>query len=303
MYGKRISYRIFILAVVILFLVTGVLSAGCGRRALIRQALADKENQEIEESKGEDDPENGQQSEAGQETAEDQDAVSQEDDNEQAVPQEDDNGEPAEQQEEESGDQEPVEEEAEEDNSPAEDQEDDPGEEEPQQEEITAEAPSVVDEGGFVTEERALNWSKIYVGDDGDKNVQCKGFASFDISGFSGMTIAKAKLSTVCSEVKGTPFKTYGPILIKAVYYGPRAIDTDIFAIDGVELANFEKKDFTIAGGILKNDLQNALDHSLDRYQVCFYFEMPETADGDGIYDILVYELEDIKLSITYLSQ
>jgi hypothetical protein len=62
-------------------------------------------------------------------------------------------------------------------------------------------------------------------------------------------------------------------------------------------------KDFTIAGSMLKNDLQNALDHAIDRYQLCLYFEMPETADGDGKADILVYELEDITLSITYLSE
>jgi len=305
MSGKKISYRIFILAAVILFLAASVLPAGCGRRALIRQALADKESQEEEESGEEDADGNRQQSGGGQDTAEDQDTESGEDDNSgQAVQQEADADEPEGEQEDESGEPElGAEEEPEEDDEPADDQEEEPAEEAPPQEEITAEAPAVIDEGGFVTEERALNWSKIYVGDDGDKNVQCKGFASFNISSFSGLTIAKAKLSAVCSEVKGTPFRTYGPLVIKAVYYGPRSADTDIFNIEGVELANFEKKDFTIAGSILKNDLQNALDNAIDRYQVCLYFEMPETADGDGKADILVYELEDITLSITYLSE
>jgi hypothetical protein len=306
MSGKNFAYRMLILTVVLLFFMTAVLSAGCGRRALIRKALADKESLEMEGSGEEDDSANGQQSGGGQDAAEDpgdQDAVSRDDDSapEQEV---DDAGEQAGEQEDENSEPEPGgEEDPEEDNEPADDQEEEPAEEAPLLEEITAEAPAAISEGGFMTEERALNWSKIYVGDDGDKNVQCKGFASFDISGFSGQTITKAKLSAVCSEVKGTPFRTYGPLVIKAVYYGPRSVDTDIFNIEGVELANFEKKDFTIAGAILKNDLQNALDHAIDRYQVCLYFEMPETADGDGIYDILVYQLEDITLLITYLSE
>jgi len=305
MSGKNFAYRMFIFTVVLLFFMTAVLSSGCGRRALIRQALADKESQEAEESGEEDADGNGQQSGGVQNTAEDQDTESGEDDDSgQAVQQEADADEPEGEQEDESGEPEPgAEEEPEEDDEPADDQEEEPAEEALPQEEITAEAPAVINEGGFVTEERALNWSKIYVGDDGDKNVQCNGFASFNISSFSGLTVTKAKLSAVCSEVKGTPFRAYGPLLIKAVYYGPRGVDTDIFAIDGVELANFEKKDFTIAGSILKNDLQNALDNAIDRYQVCLYFEMPETADGDGKADILVYELEDITLSITYLSE
>ena len=152
-------------------------------------------------------------------------------------------------------------------------------------------------EGGTLSE-NAFTSSGIGVGDYPD-NKEVRGFASFDISELSGVNIVKANITATALEKYGEPFKNYGPMIVKAVYWGPYKINPSYFDIDGIELANFSAKNFTIKNAILKDDLQNATNNGLQRYQICLYFEMNQT-NGDNIQDCIAYAWDGITLTVTY---
>jgi hypothetical protein len=139
----------------------------------------------------------------------------------------------------------------------------------------------------------------IYPGDNGAENLEVRGFISYDISQLSGATIESAKISGQSASVSGTPIVTYGPMFIKAVYWGARAVSNGDFNLDGIEITNNSKNNFSKSPAVLKDDLQNAVNNGVNRYQLCFYFEMPQT-DGDGEGDSIQYYLEDISLTVTY---
>jgi len=88
-------------------------------------------------------------------------------------------------------------------------------------------------------------------------------------------------------------------MIVKAVYWGLHKISPSNFNIDGIELANFSVKNFTISNKILKDDLQNAVNNGLERYQICLYFEM-ESTDGNDIQDLIHHDMDKVILTITY---
>jgi cytoskeletal protein RodZ len=141
--------------------------------------------------------------------------------------------------------------------------------------------------------------SVLMPGDSGNLNYEVRSFISFDISQLADATIESAKISGKSSAVKGTPIAKYGPMIIKAVYWGARAVSLDDFSLDGIEITNNSKNNFSKTLEVLKDDLQKVVDSGINRYQLCFYFEMPQ-ADGDGEADDIYYPLEDIDLSVTY---
>jgi len=109
----------------------------------------------------------------------------------------------------------------------------------------------------------------------------------------------EASIKAINGRKDGEPFEKYGPMIIKAVYWGPHKISPSNFNIDGVELANFTVKNFTIANKILKDDLQNAVNNGLARYQICLYFEM-ESTDGNSIQDLIHHDIDKVILTVTY---
>ncbi len=48
--------------------------------------------------------------------------------------------------------------------------------------------------------------------------LEVRGFISFDISGLVGATVVESKISANGDSLFGTPFVTYGPLLVKAAY-------------------------------------------------------------------------------------
>jgi AAA15 family ATPase/GTPase len=134
---------------------------------------------------------------------------------------------------------------------------------------------------------------------DYSNNKEARGFASFDISGISGANIIEASIKATALEKYGEPFNNYGPIIIKGVYWGPTKINPSYFNIDGIELANYSAKNFTINNSILIDDLQKAINNGSPRYQICLYFEMNQT-NGDNIQDCVAYAWDGIKLHVTY---
>ena len=157
---------------------------------------------------------------------------------------------------------------------------------------VAAECASIV--GGEV-----YNFTGIYSGDYGESNKEARGFISYDISQLSGATIESAKISGKADVLAGTPIKTYGPMIIKAVYWGARAVTPADFNLDGIEITNISNTNFEKSPAVLKDDLQNVVNNGSSRYQLCFYFEMSQT-DGDGEQDFIQYSLANITLTVTY---
>jgi hypothetical protein len=152
-------------------------------------------------------------------------------------------------------------------------------------------------EGGTIDRD-SFTSGGIGVGDYSN-NEEVRGFASFDISGISGVNIIEASIKATALEKYGEPFNNYGPVIIKGVYWGPTKINPSNFNIDGIELANYSAKNFTINNSILIDDLQSAINNSSQRYQICLYFEMNQT-NGDNIQDCLAYAWDGITMHVTY---
>jgi hypothetical protein len=165
--------------------------------------------------------------------------------------------------------------------------------------ENTADMPYVQPECANVYGGNANADQVLLPGDTGVSNLEVRGFISFDISQLSGATIESAKISGKSYDVLGTPIATYGPMIIKAVYWGARAVSPEDFNLDGIEITNNSKNNFDKSPAVLKDDLQNVVNNGINRYQLCFYFEMPQP-DGDGEMDNIQYSLEDIDLTVTY---
>ncbi len=279
------KFLLVLILAVILLLGVSMLFSGCGRRARIVQAIKERGSENAEEESIDEDADAEEVSGNGDidEDAdmEDKDTDTQEDidDNEDVDMQEDINGD--EDAEEVIVDEEEIE------------QPDDAGQ-------FTDEVPFAGSESGNIIGGIAYTDPVLYPGDNGNDNLEVRGFISFDISGLTGATVIESHISATADSIFGKPFDTYGPLIIKAVYWGPRAISPDDYDLDGVELRNITKKNFGIQNRNLKEDLQRAIDSGSGRYQLIFYFEMNGT-DGDDQADNITYYLEDIIFNITYI--
>jgi len=274
---RKVYFCILISFILITFLLT-FSTAGCGRRALLREKL--KSNAEVETSQSAS-AQSGNESEnakedtgPGQEQtiieeATSQESVSNESSAEESV---------SNQEEETTAGQETTEETLPEEESV--DQE--------VEELVSTTISAVASESGYMFGEEANNSYRCFVGDSGSDNIECRGYISFDISELSGSTISEASIVATSEAKYGSPYEKYGPMIIKAIYWGANPINPSVRDLDGVELANFfQQKDFTIDNEILKADLQNAVNSGSERYQITLYFEMNGT-DGDGIGDAII---------------
>ncbi|MBM3705101.1 MAG: hypothetical protein FJW66_01110 [Actinobacteria bacterium] len=148
----------------------------------------------------------------------------------------------------------------------------------------------------------SMEGSPNYTGAVGAGDItgrEVKGFISFYIGNLAGSTIKSAKISATADNISGTPFKTYGPLIIKAIYWGNGDITEEAFNLDGVEIANSELKNFGFKNSILKNELQKAVDLGQQEFQFVFYFEMDGVND-DSSDDAVIYMSNMIKLTVTY---
>ena len=165
--------------------------------------------------------------------------------------------------------------------------------------EFNSDVPVVMAECGNIIGGVAYDDPVIYPGDNGAENQEVRGFVSFDISALAGSTVESAKISGTADRVSGTPFAAYGPLIIKAVYWGARVITPADYDLGGVEITNISKQNFGKSPDVLKSDLQNAVNSGSNRYQLCFYFEMDGT-DGDGEADSITYFMDQMSLNVTY---
>jgi hypothetical protein len=267
-----------------------MLFSSCGRRARIVQALKEKESENVEAESidkdvGTEEVTEEEDVDAGEVEDEEEDADEDEDVGTEEVTEEEDvdAGEVED---------EDVEEETMDDEEEVEQSDD--------TEQFTADIPFVGSEcGNIVGDIAQCNDPFINPGANDDLDLEIRGFISFDISGLAGATVIESKISATEGSKYGEPFKFYGPLIIKTVYWGSRAISPADYNLNGVELGNFTKKNFTIQNRNLKEDLQRAIDSGSGRYQLIFYFEVNGT-DGDGQAANITYYLEDISFNVTY---
>ena len=294
--NKDKKFLIVLVSVVILLFSVSMLFSGCGRRARIAEALRDKEAENVEEESIDEDADTEEVTEEDVDTEEDvnenRDADTEEVTEEDVDTEEDVN----ENRDADTEEDEDVEEDID-DNEVIDDDEE--VEQPDDAEQFTADIPIVVSECGNVIGDNAYSNSIIYPGDTGESDLEVRGFISFDISGLAGATVIESKISATAGSLFGKPFVTYGPLIVKAVYWGPGAFSPADCNLDGVELGNYSKKNFGIQNRNLKEDLQRAIDSGSGRYQLIFYFEMNGT-NGDSEADNIIYYMEDISLNITY---
>jgi hypothetical protein len=294
----------FLIAVTIVILLFSLLISGCGRRARLAAALEKKiqGEQSTGENLSEEHEDTGSIEEVEIEDIESDDIPGE--DNQQI--QEEENtevAEPGEQPEEEivdEGSPDDDVEAAEEEIEEIMEQDQQVEEAAQQPETLTESMPLIADESGNIAGGEVLHFPFIYIGEDvgGDKEV--RGFISFDISGLSGATIEKAKISGSANNIKGRPFVHYGPIIIKSVNWGERALQPSDFDLEGVEIFNLDKKNFGITSSMLKSDLQNVVDSSRTRYQLMFYYEIAELLN-EGQEDNITYGFSELSLEVTYI--
>lgn len=287
---KDKKFLIVLVSVVILLFSVSMLFSGCGRRARIAEALRDKEAENVEEESIDEDADTEEVTEeedvdVEEDVDEDEDAGTEES---VAVEEDVDDDE---------GNDVNVEEDV--DDDEVIDDDDEEVEQPDDAEQFTADIPLVVSECGNVIGDTAHFDPVIYPGDSGEQDLEVRGLISFDTSGLAGATVIESKISATADSLFGKPFVTYGPLIVKAVYWGSRAFSPADCDLDGVELGNYSKKNFGIQNRNLKEDLQRAIDSGSGRYQLIFYFEMNGT-DGDGEADNITYYLEDISLNVTY---
>jgi len=166
--------------------------------------------------------------------------------------------------------------------------------------EYTADMPYVRDEcANIFGGEFLYDYTGIIPGDTGENNLEVRGFMSYDISELLGSAIESAQISGKAYSLLGTPVATYGPMIIKAIYWGTGAISPSEFDLNGTEITSISRTNFSKSPAALKDSLQSAVNHGYKRYQLCFYFEMSQT-DGDGESDYIYYPFPDIILAVTY---
>jgi len=281
---RKNSKIITILMIIVIILISlSLIFSSCKRRARIAEALRDRETESTEDEAAEED--NGEEETVSvdeEEMQSEEDSETEDSDAEEDVS---DNG---------SSEEEETEEEIVEEDEVVEEEE-----ESESVEQYTSEIPFVSSECGNVIGGTAYSDPVIYPGDNGSEDLEVRGFVSFDISGLAGATVVEADISVNADNLFGTPFNTYGPLLTKAVYWGPRGITPSDYDLDGVELRNVTSKNFGIQNQNLKEDLQRAIDSGSGRYQLMFYFEMNGT-DGDGEADNITYYLDQMVFTVTY---
>jgi hypothetical protein len=162
------------------------------------------------------------------------------------------------------------------------------------------EVPKVIGEGGYIEKDSYVgNGENLYVGDS-ERNNMCKGFVSFDITGFSRKTIEEAVLTFKSTEISNNP-SDLGDLVVAAHWYGDNPIVMIDYDSTGVPLQSFDVPDFECRNDALKSELQKAideLDEGRTRFQILIYFKS-NNSNGNGTVDGWEYDQEDIKLGIT----
>ena len=284
---KNKKFLLLLISVVILLFSVSMLFSGCGRRARIAEALKEKESENVGAESIDEDADTEEVTDK-KDVDEDEDAdteeVTEDEDIDTEEVTEEGDGDTEEDIDEDEGEDEDVEEEIIDDEEEVEQSDD--------AEQFTVDIPFVRSECGNIIGGIAGDDPVIYPGDNGENDLEVRGFMSFDTSGLAGATVIESKISATADALFGTPFDTYGPLIIKAVYWGSRAFTPADYDLSGVELKSVTKKNFGIQNKNLKEDLQRAIDSGSGRYQLIFYFEMSGT-DGDGQADSITYYLED----------
>jgi hypothetical protein len=167
------------------------------------------------------------------------------------------------------------------------------------------EFPIVSGESGSLTYlELSEPGTYIYAGDT-FTNKPCRGFISFNISGFSGIKIMDSNLWTDGIQVYGDP-SFMGPLYVNIVEWGAQPMIQSDFDKPGIVLGNgFGSSgagsiDFTNSGKELTSYLQAAIDAGKDRFQFRIQFT-GALSDNDNVADGWRYEQGKVHFWFSYI--
>jgi hypothetical protein len=167
------------------------------------------------------------------------------------------------------------------------------------------EFPIVSGESGSLTYlELSEPGTYIYAGDT-FTNKPCRGFISFNISGFSGIKIMDSNLWTDGIQVYGDP-SFMGPLYVNIVEWGAQPMIQSDFDKPGIVLGSgFGSSgagsiDFTNSGKELTSYLQSAIDAGKDRFQFRIQFT-GALSDNDNEADGWRYEQGKVHFWFSYI--
>lgn len=153
-------------------------------------------------------------------------------------------------------------------------------------------------EGGWLEESGFSNPGGLVCIGDIPGGFSCRGFVSFDISGYSNAIIKSATLSlSPRAEWGDTSF--YNLVRIDRVEWGSVPIEFAFFSTPGVFIQGFADPNITCTIDKLKTELQDAVSAGKSRFQIRIY--CTPSSDGDGIADGWEYNQSDVILKIEYI--
>ena len=170
---------------------------------------------------------------------------------------------------------------------------------------VKGEFPIVQGESGSLTYlELSEPGTYIYAGDT-FTNKPCRGFISFDISGFSGKKIMGCNFWTDGPQVYGNP-SFMGPLYVNIVEWGTQPMIQSDFDKQGIVLnKGFDSSgagamDFSSSYNELVSYLQSAIDSGKNRFQFRIQFT-GALSDNDNEADGWRYEQGKVHLWFSYI--
>jgi len=153
-------------------------------------------------------------------------------------------------------------------------------------------------EGGWLEESGFSNPGGLVCIGDIPGGFSCRGFVSFDISGYSNAIIKSATLIlSPRAEWGDTSF--FNLIRIDRVEWGSVPIEFAFFNTTGEFIQGFANPNITCTINQLKTELQDAVSAGKSRFQIRVY--CTPSSDGDGIADGWEYNQSDVILKIEYI--
>jgi len=137
----------------------------------------------------------------------------------------------------------------------------------------------------------------FFIGDSGSNNPS-RNFLSFDISGFSGISVTSV-------EFRANPYTTWGdasglfPIGIFVADRGAVLIYTCDFDQSGILAGNYSSQNIVFSSESLRNELTGKISSGSSRFQIMIYFTGAETNSNNG-WDGYSYGVPSANLTISY---